>query len=156
MRKQVVLGVDPGIANTRLSVVCRSASYELLLSELVKSTPEMPKAERLLKIYKAVCRLIDLYQCDLVSIEKCFHNQNVSSSQSTGAVIGAVMIAAGREGIPVVEVTPQEVKSATGLGGKVDKKTVVKMMGKLLNQKKALSVHVADAAAVAIAGILQT
>lgn len=106
MRKRIVLGVDPGIANTGLSVVCRSASYELLSSELVKSKPSVPKAERLLQIHEAVCRLLDLYQCARMSIERCYHNRNVSSSQSMGAVIGVVMVAAAREGVPVIEVTP--------------------------------------------------
>ena len=154
MRKRIVLGVDPGIANTGLSVVCRSASYELLSSELVKSKPSVPKAERLLQIHEAVCRLLDLYQCARVNIERCYHNRNVSSSQSTGAVIGVVMVAAAREGVPVIEGTPQQVKSATGLGGKADKRQVVKMMSKLLHQKEPLQHHLADAAAVAIAGCL--
>ena len=88
--------------------------YQLLASELEKSTPQLPKAERLLSIYEAVSRLLDTYECALVAIERCYHNKNVSSSQSTGAVIGAAMCASASLGVPVVEVTPQEVKFSTG------------------------------------------
>ena len=151
----VVFGVDPGIANTGLVVVSRSLSaYRLLDSELVKSTPKTPKAERVFGIYEAVARLMRNHECDLVSIEKCYHNKNVSSSQSTGAVIGAVMCAAADLGVPVVEITPQQVKAATGLGGRCGKKEVVKMMARLLKQTQPLNTHVADAAACAIAGCL--
>lgn len=150
----VVLGVDPGIANTGLAVVSRSySSYCLLDSQLVKSTPKTAKAERLLSIYEAAFILLRDHKCDLVSIEKCFHNRNVSSSQSTGAVIGAVMCAAAMMHVPVVEITPQSVKMATGLDGHCDKDMIVKTMSRLLKQKT-LDHHIADAAACAIAGCL--
>ena len=54
-------------------------------------------------------------------------------------------------------VTPTEIikahkaKSSTGLGGRCDKKAVVKMMSKILRQP-VLNNHIADAAACAIAG----
>ena len=155
MSKIIVLGVDPGIANTGLAVVVsRSVSgYALLESHLMKSTPKMAKAERLLSIYEGVFRLLETHDCALVSIERCFHNKNVSSSQSTGAVIGTVMCAAAGKGVRVIEITPQQVKASTGMGGRCDKKMVVKVMSRLLKQEK-LNNHIADAAACAIAGCL--
>ena len=151
----ICLGVDPGISATGIAVVSRSVSkYEMMASELVKSTPAVPKSERLLGIYEAVFFLLQNHDCDLVAIEKCFHNKNVSSSQSTGAVIGVATVAAAMMGVPVLEVTPQQVKAASGLSGKADKTSVVKMMSRLLNQKR-LNHHVADAAACAIFGLLE-
>ena len=83
--KVIVIGVDPGIANTGLAVISRSTSgYALLESHLMKSSPKIAKAERLLSIYEGVFRLLETHDCALVSIERCFHNKNVSSSQSTG------------------------------------------------------------------------
>ena len=152
----VVLGCDPGIANCGLAIISRSIStYCLLDSQLVKSTPRLPQSERLLRIYEAAFSLLRDFECDLVAIEKCFHNKNVSSSQSTGAVIGSVMCAAAGKGVRVIEITPQQVKASTGMGGRCDKKMVVKMMSALLKQKT-LNPHVADAAACAVAGALHT
>ena len=119
----------------------------------MRSTPRTPKAERLLGIYEAVVTLLNQHPCELVSIERCYHNRNVSSSQSTGAVIGVVMCTAASLGVPVVEVTPQQVKASTGLGCKCDKKAIVKMMSCLLKQKT-LNHHIADASTAAIAGCL--
>ena len=152
----VVLGCDPGIANCGLAIISRSIStYCLLDSQLVKSTPRLPQSERLLRIYEAAFSLLRDFECDLVAIEKCFHGKNVSSSQSTGAVIGAVMCASAMQHVPVVEITPQRVKMATGMGGHCDKEIIVKTMSRLLNQKT-LNQHVADAAACAVAGALNT
>lgn len=46
-------------------------------------------------------------------------------------------------------------KASTGTGGRCSKERVVKMMSKILKQKDPLHHHIADAAAVAIAGILR-
>ena len=151
MKGFVCCGVDPGIANTGLSVVSRSSGYRLLSSELVKSSPKTPKPERLLNIYEAVFTLLRDFDCDLVAIEKCYHNRNVSSSQSTGAVIGAVMCAAAMMHVPVVEVTPQQAKSVVGVGPKAGKDMIVKVMSRLFKQKT-LNNHIADSAACALAG----
>ena len=113
------------------------------------TTPAMVR----FSIYEGVFTLLRDFNCDLVAIEKCYHNQNVSSSQSTGAVIGAVMCASAMMHVPVVEVTPQQVKAAAGLGGKCDKNTVVKVMSRLLKPKR-LNHHIADAVACAISGIV--
>ena len=80
----------------------------------------------------------------------------MSSRQSTGAGIVFVMCVSASRGVPVVEVTPQQVKGVTGLGGRCEKKDVVKMMGRLLTHKQQLNNHVADAAASAIVGCLST
>ena len=152
----VVLGCDPGIANCGLAIVSRSFStYCLLDSRLVKSTPKVPQSERLLSIYEAAFTLLRDFDCDLVSVEQCFFGKNVSSAQSTNAVLGVVMCAAAMMHVPVREITPQQVKASTGMGGRCDKKMVVKMMSALLKQKT-LNPHVADAAACAVAGALHT
>ena len=150
----MTLGIDPGLANTGIAVVARSmGGYTLLSSELITSTPEMAKDKRLYLIYSTVKQFLNSYACSLVSIEKCYHNKNVSSSQSTAYVIGAVMCASVAMGVRVIEVTPQQVKSVTGLGPKCDKKMVGRVMSGLLKQPD-LNNHVADAAACAIAGTL--
>ena len=138
----VVLGVDPGIANCGLAIISRSISaYRLLDSRLVKSTPKLPQSERLLRIYEAAFTLLRDFECDLVAIEKCFHGKNVSSSQSTGAVIGVVMCASAMMHVPVVEIAPQSVKMATGMGGHCDKEIVVKTMSRILKQGEAQQSH---------------
>lgn len=148
-----VLGVDPGIANTGLAIVKRAGAgnYELVTARLVKTEPNTSESDRLLKIYQSVDGLLNEFHVDLCCIERIYHNRNVSSSISTAKATGAIMIAVARCGIPILEITPQQVKCASGLGARASKADVQKMMGRLLKRKK-LNNHVADAAACAIAG----
>ena len=95
------------------------------------------------------------YSVDVVAVEQVFHNENISSSMTTSYIIGAVMCASAARGVRVVEVTPQQVKSASGLGGRADKKYVQRIAHLMFRlEDKLMSNHVADASMCAIAGLL--
>ena len=150
------LGIDPGIANTGWSVVVKSSrSYRLVADGLIKTDSKASTGERLLKLYQAISDVVATQLPETIAIERVFHNKNISSSLTTGSVIGLVHLIGAQIGIEVAEFTPQQAKSATGLGGKADKKAVSMMMCRLFKRER-LNNHVADAAAVAIAGLLHT
>ena len=149
------LGLDPGIANTGWAVVMKTARGYRLVADgnLIKTDASQSTGDRLLAIYQHISEVVATQLPDRIAVEKCYHNRNVSSSQSTGAVIGVVHLIGAQCGIPVSECTPQQVKSASGLGGSADKKAVQRMMCKMFQREK-ISNHVADAVACAIAGLL--
>lgn len=150
------LGIDPGIANTGWAVVVKTArGYRLLADGLIKTDASLSTGDRLLTIYKAISEVVGTQLPDTIAIERCFHNKNVSSSLTTGAVIGVVQLVGAQIGIDVSEFTPQQVKACSGLGGRACKPRVQKMMCKLFRRER-LNPHVADAAATAIAGVLHT
>ena len=150
------LGVDPGIANTGLAVVVRTPSgYNLVALRYVTSRADEPEAQRLLKIYSAVDALLAEHTIDGAAIERVYHNKNVSSSIKTGKAIGAALCAIGAHAKPAIEITPQQVKQATGMGSKADKDCVSRAMARLLGvNPKIFNEHTADAAATAMAGLL--
>ena len=155
--RSVCLGVDPGIANTGLAIVVRSTSgYKLVALRCVTSKPNEPEAERLLKIYSNVFGLLNEHTIDLAAIERVYHNKNVSSSIKTGKAIGAVLCAIGAHAKTAIEVTPQQVKKASGLTlQKADKAAMIRAMSRLFGVREAcLNSHTADAAATAMAGLL--
>lgn len=148
------LGIDPGIANTGYAVVQKGKSgYNLVAEGLITTDSKTPTGERLLRIYQTLSENIASDRPDIIAVEKCFHNKNIKSSMTTGAVIGVVQLIAAQYGCAVMEFTPQQVKMASGLGGSADKKGVQRMMCQMF-QKRQLNNHSADAAACAIAGIL--
>ena len=80
MRRETVLGVDPGIANTGLAVVVRSTSgYKLVALRCVTSRADEPEAQRLRKIYDAVDALLAEHTIDGAAIERVYHNKNASN-----------------------------------------------------------------------------
>ena len=150
-----VLGIDPGIANTGWAVVVKSArGYRLVADGLIQTDASEPTGERLLTLYKAISEAVATQNPDVIAVERCYHNKNISSSMKTGAVIGVVHLIAAQCGREVIEFTPQQVKASSGLGGGADKKAVEKMMCKIF-RRESLNNHVADAVACAIGGILK-
>ena len=155
MKRHMLLGIDPGIANTGLGVVAfEKHGYTLKKTLLVKSTPKQPESIRLLKIYEAVYDILDELDIDAVAIENVFHNKNISSSISTGKVIGAALTAAAQHNIPVIELPPQQVKSASGISTKANKDNLIRAASGIF-KTQIKSHHTADAALCALAGILQ-
>ena len=153
---KTILGIDPGMANTGLGVVTfEKHSYTLKKAELVKSTPKQNESLRLLKIYEAIYEILDELDIDAVAIEKVFHNKNVSSSIKTGKAIGAALTAAAQHDIPVIELTPQQVKSASGLSNKETNKDNLIRAASGIFKTDIESHHEADACLCALAGILQ-
>ena len=158
MTKITAIGIDPGIANTGLAVVASDGiRYDLVATRLVQTSPKQTDSWRLLDIWEAVYETVnakDLPPIDLAAIERVYHNKNVSSSIRTGKAIGAAMSALAHHDIPVIELTPQQIKNGVGAGHQGKKEVIithVKKMFKVAN----ISHHEADAIAVAVAGILK-
>lgn len=157
MGNSIYLGIDPGIANTGLAVFSlESHAYTLQKTQLITSTPKETESVRLLKIFEGVYEVLNTPGLDItvVAIERVYHNKNVSSSIKTEKVIGAAICAAAQWEMLVIELTPQQVKSASGLGAKVDKTQVLQIARRIFLQDIP-SHHEADAALCALCGCLQ-
>ena len=155
MKKNVVLGIDPGIANTGLAIVaCESSRYQLLASRLIKTSSSDAECLRLLDIYRAVSEMLDNHKPALVAAERIFHNRNVSSSITTGKVLGVVLLAAAERFVSVHEFTPQEIKSCSGFGGEANKDRIKKSASRIFGVSLK-SHHTADAAFAGLAGLLK-
>ncbi len=150
------LGIDPGLANTGWSVVSRkkSGGFQHLANGVIRTESSACDAVRYATIYNAVNALIAEHTPDLLSIESVYFNKNVSSCLSTASVIGVIRLAAELAELPSIQVTPQQVKAAVCGVGRASKAQVQKMVAKLL-RVDIKNGHAADAAAVAMAGLLQ-
>lgn len=156
MKTYTALGIDPGLANTGLAIVrLENGRYQLVEGRLVKTTPDMPETERLLKIMQHTRGILNAHEIDIAAIERVYHNQNVSSSISTGKAIGAAMVGIATHAKTVLHLTPQQVKRATGLPVKEVDKHTVKRMARGIFKTQFTSHHIADAALCALAGILK-
>ena len=160
MQKQrpdiTTIGIDPGIANTAICTVtaARLGCYSLEDAKLVKSTAAQQTGARLTKIHEALLDSIQKIRfCDAIVIEKVFHNKNVTSSLSTGAVIGICHFVAHDNEIPVIELTPQQIKKVSGRGYDADKEMLIRGASGIF-KKRITSHHIADAALAALAGCL--
>jgi crossover junction endodeoxyribonuclease RuvC len=148
----IVLGIDPGLANTGYGVVARRAGRLLALDGGVISTrAEQAPERRLAEIHAAVEAVLDEHVPDAVALEQLYFGQNVQTAFAVGQARGVVLLAAGQRGIPCAGYTPQQVKGAVCGNGRAQKDQVARMVQALLGlAEEPRPDHAADALAVAV------
>jgi crossover junction endodeoxyribonuclease RuvC len=151
----IVLGIDPGIANTGYGVVSGSGSrLQPLEFGVIETSPRATPEARLAEIHGDVGQLITRFEVEAVAVEDLYFGANVASAMAVGQARGVVLLCAGQHGIPVRAYTPQQVKAAVCGSGRADKQQVARMAARLLGlAAPPRPDHAADALAVAICDV---
>jgi crossover junction endodeoxyribonuclease RuvC len=158
----IVLGIDPGTAQTGYGVV-RSGAREgdpsqatLVECGVIRTIPRNPLASRLLTIHEEVRALISRHRPDALAVEDVFYAKNVRTTVVLGHARGVVLLAGAEAGLDVLEYPPAEVKKAIVGTGAATKEQVQFMVTKLLRLKSAPQpADAADGVAVALCCMLQ-
>jgi len=148
----IVLGIDPGLANTGYGVVARRGGRVLALDGgVIETAPGAAPELRLAEIHAAVEALLAEHEPDAMALEELYFGQNARSAFAVGQARGVVMLAAGRRGVPCEGYTPQQVKGAVCGTGRAGKDQVARMVAALLSlAEPPRPDHAADALAVAV------
>ncbi len=148
----IVLGIDPGLANTGYGVVARRGGRLVALDGgVIQTSGGIPQERRLADIHARVERLLDEHAPDALALEQLYFGQNVRTAFAVGQARGAVMLAAGQRGVPCASYTPQQVKGAVCGSGRAQKDQVARMVKVLLAlEEEPRPDHASDALAVAV------
>jgi crossover junction endodeoxyribonuclease RuvC len=148
----VVLGIDPGTANTGFGVVARQGARLVALDGgVIATSARAEPAARLSAIHARVGALLDEHAPEAVALEDLYFGANARSAFAVGQARGVVMLAAGQRGLPCFSYTPQQIKGAVCGSGRADKGQVQRMVQALLAlEELPRPDHAADALAVAI------
>lgn len=154
----IVLGIDPGLANTGYGVVASGrgepsgpGGLVALDGGVIETRSGIPQERRLVDIHSAVEALLSEHEPDAVALEELYFGQNVRTAFAVGHGRAAVLLAAGQRGVPCVSYTPQQVKSSVCGSGRAEKDQVARMVQMLLGLAQAPRPdHAADALAVAM------
>jgi len=148
----VVLGIDPGTANTGYGVVARRGGRLVALDGgTIETAAGHDTGARLAAIHARVGELLDAYEPAALAVEDLYFGANARSAFAVGQARGVVMLAAGQRGLPCASYTPQQVKSAVCGSGRAGKGQVQRMVQRLLALAELPAPdHAADALAVAI------
>jgi crossover junction endodeoxyribonuclease RuvC len=148
----VVMGIDPGVANTGFGVVrFAGASMDAVDGGVIDAPPGGRPEERLARIHRQLVELMAWHQPHAVALEDVYFGKNVRSAIAVGQARGVAMLAAAERGVACFDYTPQAVKMSVCGTGSADKKQVQRMVGALLGLPgPPQSDHAADALAVAI------
>jgi crossover junction endodeoxyribonuclease RuvC len=149
----IVMGVDPGAANTGFGVV-RVAGAQMAALDggvIEDETGQLSAERRLERIHRALTDLIDWHEPEAIAVEELYFGRNVRSAIAVGQARGVALLAAAQHGIPCFDYTPQAVKMAVCGSGAAGKKQVQRMVAALLHLPEPPHPdHAADALAVAI------
>ena len=148
----IILGIDPGLANTGWGVIyrdgsaCRPLAYGCVST---KSTDSL--ASRLKLIHDDLLGVIKTYRPVEVAVESVFFGTNAKSAFATGQARGAALVATAEAGLLLGEYSPVQIKKAVVGSGAADKSQVQYMVRMLLELDHTPAPdHASDALAAAI------
>lgn len=146
-----VLGIDPGSQNTGFGVVEMAGSRLTHVAHgTIRCPPRDALSARLVLIYSGLGAALDAHSPDEVSIESIFQARNAQTALKLGHARGVALLAVEQHGLPIVEYTPMQVKSAVVGYGRAEKHQVQDMVRRLLCLPEKVGFDASDALAVAI------
>ena len=129
-----ILGIDPGTGICGFGVIELEKGKPFLVDAGVITTPaHTPLPERLEDIYDSLREIIKENHPDVVSIEKLFFMQNITTGISVAEARGVCILVAKQNKLPIFEYSPNEIKKTLTGYGHADKKQMQEIVRLTLN-----------------------
>lgn len=153
-KKVKFLGIDPGFGRLGWGVIEAEGSRLTMLDYgCLETAKEMEFPKRLHYLATQLRLIIKKFKPDSLIVEELFFFKNLKTAINVAQARGAILLVGEEQGLPMLELTPLQVKQSISGYGRADKgqmQTMVKMILKL--DKIPKPDDAADALAMAIAG----
>jgi len=124
-----IIGIDPGTGILGFGVVDFVNGKARMVTAGVITTPAHTALDiRLEEIFDGLTDIIAETKPEVMSIEKLFFSQNVTTAMSVSHARGVAMLTGRKAKLPIAEYTPQQIKQTLTGYGKADKKQVQEMV----------------------------
>lgn len=131
-----VIGIDPGTGILGFGVIdVRGGKTKMVTAGVVTTPAHTPIDERLEDIFDSLTEIIAETTPDVMSIEKLFFGQNVTTAMSVAQARGVAMLTGRKASLPIAEYTPMQIKQTLTGYGKSDKKQMQEMVRMQLGLK---------------------
>lgn len=129
-----ILGIDPGTGILGFGIIDVQAHGKLTLLDagVIRTPVRQADSIRLKTIYDELTEIISEHKPQVMSVEKLFFSQNVTTAMSVAQARGIVLLCGEQSGLELFEYTPQQIKLAITGYGKADKKQVQEMVRVIL------------------------
>ena len=128
-----VLGIDPGVSRCGYGAVIRRGAEICAVSYgVIRTAPADPLPQRLAQLAHELQALVAELAPRAMAVERVLFQNNARTAISVGQASGLALVCAAREGIPVEQYSPNEVKLAVAGHGGADKEQVQLMVTRLL------------------------
>lgn len=147
-----IIGIDPGTGILGFGVIdAKQGKVKLVTAGVIKTPAHTPLPDRLSEIYNGLVEIINETKPQVMSIEKLFFAQNVTTAISVAHARGVAMLTGKQAGLTIEEYTPLQIKQTLTSYGRADKKQMQEMVRLQLGLKVAPKPDdAADALATAI------
>lgn len=125
-----IIGIDPGTGILGFGVIDVSsrAGTKMVTAGVITTPAHTPLDERLEEIFDGLTDIIAETKPDVMSIEKLFFAQNVTTAMSVSHARGVAMLTGRKARLAIAEYTPLQIKQTLTGYGKADKKQVQEMV----------------------------
>ena len=153
-----IIGIDPGTGILGFGVIdVDRGKLAMVTAGVIKTPAHTPLEERLVEIYEGLRQIIAETSPQVMSIEKLFFAQNVTTAISVSHARGVAMLAGKQAGLRIAEYTPLQIKQTLTGYGRAEKKQMQEMVRMQLGLKQVPKPDdAADALAAAITHSLMT
>lgn len=133
-----ILGIDPGTGIVGFGVIEADSRNKVTLVDagIIRTPVKQEDSLRLATIYDELTELITQHKPDVMSVEKLFFAQNVTTAMSVSQARGVVLLAGVKNGVELFEYTPLQIKQALTGYGRADKKQIQEMVRVVLGLKE--------------------
>ncbi len=124
-----IVGIDPGTGILGFGVIeVKNNRVSLVTAGVITTPAHTPLDERLEEIFDGLTEIIAETKPDVMSIEKLFFAQNVTTAMSVSHARGVAMLTGRKARLPIAEYTPLQIKQTLTGYGKADKKQMQEMV----------------------------
>ncbi|MCR4326456.1 MAG: crossover junction endodeoxyribonuclease RuvC [Candidatus Roizmanbacteria bacterium] len=149
-----IVGIDPGIGRTGYAFLQKDEEGVITPRAYgcIETSTKKTHEQRFHDIYDTLTALIKKYQPQAMAMEDIFMNKNQKTIISVGQAQGVLMLAAATYHLPVIHLTPPQIKMALTGYGHAEKGQVERMVMTYLNLETAPTLDdTSDAIACALA-----
>ncbi len=126
--EQIILAIDPGYDRCGVAIIQTGIANTVVHSWCIQTSKKDSHADRLATVFKSVEDAIKEYKPVAIALETLFFSVNKKSALAVAEARGVISVLAGLHHVPLIELSPQEVKLAMTGTGNADKAAVQKMV----------------------------
>lgn len=147
-----ILGIDPGTGRCGFGVIEKNGSAVVPVDYgVIETYKDQDDLERLNIVYEGIGELIVSYRPQFIGVETLYFNTNITTGIKVAQARGVILLAGYRQNIPIIPVTPLQVKQQLTGYGRATKKQVIEMVMRLMKITKRIDPDdAADALAIGL------
>lgn len=133
-----IIGIDPGTELLGFGIIDTNRKDHAVMVDagVIRTPAKQADSIRLHTIYDELHAIISEHSPTVMSVEKLFFAQNVTTAMTVSQARGIVLLVGQQFKLELFEYTPQQIKQALTGHGRADKKQMQEMVRVVLGLKE--------------------